>query len=254
MRYTLGTDRTAALRLEQLASFFNPFSRQFIQKYTTASFQSAVDLGCGPGFTTDMLAESTGCPNVCGMDSSARFLKAAAARFKRYRFLKHDVSRTPFPVQGDLIYTRFLLTHLKNQTALVNQWVQQLNHNGMLLIEETDDIETGIDVFKKYVQVTEGMIAAQGGFLYAGRLLANAHYNAEVVYNQPVRIPVPNCICAAWYYPNTVSVWKRDAYIRERVPEKERKQIAQEILGIQESGAMRQGITWTLRRLVLRKV
>lgn len=254
MRYTLGTDRTAALRLEQLASFFNPFSRQFIQKYTTASFQSAVDLGCGPGFTTDMLAEATGCPNVCGMDSSARFLKAAAARFKRYRFLKHDVSQVPFPVQGDLIYTRFLLTHLKHQTELVNQWVRQLNDKGMLLIEETDAIDTEIGVFKKYVQVTEGLIASQGGFLYAGRLLADARYDAEVVCNQPVSIPVPNCICASWYYPNTVSVWKREAYIKERVLEKERKAMAEEILGIQESGDNRKGITWTLRRLVLRRI
>jgi trans-aconitate methyltransferase len=200
-----------------------------------------------------MLAEATGCPTVYGLDSSARFLKAATARFKQCRFLKHDVSRTPFPVRADLIYARFLLTHLKHQADLVNQWVQQLNDKGMLLVEETDDIETGIAVFKKYVQVTEGMITAQGGFLYAGRLLADAHYQAEVIYNRPVRIPVPNCICAAWYYPNTVSVWKRDAYIRERVPEKNRREIAEEILEIQTSGDMRRGITWTLRRLVLRK-
>jgi SAM-dependent methyltransferase len=254
MRYTLGTTQTAARRLETLASFFNLFSRQFIQNHTAASFQSVIDLGCGPGFTTDMLAEATGCPTVYGLDSSARFLKAAEARFQQYRFLKHDVSRVPFPVRADLIYARFLLTHLKNQAALVNRWVQQLNVNGMLLIEETDAIDTEIGVFKNYVQVTEGMIASQGGFLYAGRLLADAHYDAEVVCNQPMSIPVPNCTCASWYYPNTVSVWKREAYIKERVPEKERKAIANEILGIQESGDDRKGITWTLRRLVLRRV
>jgi SAM-dependent methyltransferase len=254
MRYTLGTDQTAAKRLEQLASFFNPFSRQFIQQQVTAPVTSALDLGCGPGFTTAMLAEATGCPNIYGLDSSARFLKAAASRFTRYRFLKHDVSRTPFPVRGDLIYTRFLLTHLKHQAALVNQWVQQLNVDGMLLIEETDAIETENEVFKKYVQVTEGLIASQGGFLYAGRLLADAHYDAEVDYNRPVSIPVPNSICASWYYPNTVSVWKREAYIRERVSEKERRKIAEEIREIEESGDRRKGIIWTLRRVVLRRV
>ena len=254
MRYTLGTDRTAALRLEQLASFFNPFSRQFIQKHVTVPVGSALDLGCGPGFTTAMVAEATGCPNVYGLDSSARFLKAAADRFKQCRFLKHDVSRAPFPVRVDLIYARFLLTHLKHQTELVNQWVRQLNDKGMLLIEETDAIDTEIGVFKKYVQVTEGLIASQGGFLYAGRLLADARYDAEVVCNQPVSIPVPNGICASWYYPNTVSVWKREAYIKERVLEKERKAMAEEILGIQESGDNRKGITWTLRRLVLRRI
>ena len=90
--------------------------------------------------------------------------------------------------------------------------------------------------------------------MYAGRLLKDARYEAEVVYNQPVRIPVPNCICAAWYYPNTVSVWKRDAYIRERVSEKGAQEMAEEILRIMESGDTRKGITWTLRRLVLRRI
>src|SRR5512139_362061 len=123
MRYTLGTDRTAALRLETLSSFFNLHSLQFIQEFITAPVKSALDLGCGPGFTTAMIAEATGCPNVCGLDSSSRFLKAAAARFTQCRFLKHDVSHTPFPVRADLIYARFLLTHLKNQAELVNQWV-----------------------------------------------------------------------------------------------------------------------------------
>ncbi len=157
-------------------------------------------------------------------------------------------------MRGDLIYTRFLLTHLKNQAELVNQWVQQLNVNGVLLIEETDAIDTEIGVFKKYVQVTEGLIASQGGFLYAGRLLADARYDAEVVCNRPVSIPVPNSICASWYYPNTVSVWEREGYIKERVSEKERGKIADEILEIQDSGDMTQGITWTLRRLVLRRI
>ncbi len=98
------------------------------------------------------------------------------------------------------------------------------------------------------------MIAAQGGCLYAGRLLKDARYEAEVVYNQPVRIPVPNCICAAWYYPNTVSVWKRDAYIRERVLRKRAKGDSKRDSEIQESGDTRKEITWTLRRLVLRRV
>jgi len=154
MRYTLGTDRTAALRLETLASFFNPFSRRFIQQHITTPVKSSLDLGCGPGFTTAMVAEATSCKTVYGLDRSPRFLKAAAARFKQCRFIKHDVSQTPFPVRTDLIYARFLLTHLKNQTELVNHWVRQLNHNGMLLVEETDAIDTGIAVFKKYVRVT----------------------------------------------------------------------------------------------------
>jgi hypothetical protein len=51
-----------------------------------------------------------------------------------------------------------------------------------------------------------------------------------------------------------VSVWEREAYVMERLTKKERKEIAKEILAIQQSGDNRKGITWTLRRLVLRRI
>ena len=253
MRYTLGTHQQAALRLEQLASFFNPLSMGFIQQYITVPVTSALDLGCGPGFTTAMLAQATSCPHVCGMDSSARFLKAATARFKQYTFLKHDVTKVPFPVRGELIYARFLLTHLSNVRELVNQWVQELKSNGILLIEEVEDIDTEIEVFKKYVHITGGLIASQGGFLYAGTLLADADYHAEVICNKQVSIPVASPEAAAWFYPNTVSVWTRERYVLERLSAREREAIAQEILRIKESGHAGKGVTWKMRRLVLKK-
>ena len=254
MRYTLGTDQTAALRLERLSSFFNPLSISFIKEYVTVPVQSALDLGCGPGFTTAMLAEATTCPHVCGLDNSARFVKAAQARFKQYTFIKHDVTKFPFPVRGEIIYGRFLLTHLKNIAGLVNRWLEELNGNGMLLMEEVEDIETDVEVFKRYVQITAGLIASQGGFLYAGKLMADALYHAEVVCNEPVSIPVPGSEAGAWFYPNTVSVWKRDRYVIDRLSENQRKAIAEEILDIKEAGQTGKGVAWKLRRLVLKRV
>jgi hypothetical protein len=38
------------------------------------------------------------------------------------------------------------------------------------------------------------------------------------------------------------------------VSDKERRKIAQKIRDIQASGDMRKGITWTLRRVVLRRI
>lgn len=45
MRYTFGTSETAAHRLEEIAKFFNPLARQFIQGSLEQPVKVAIDLG-----------------------------------------------------------------------------------------------------------------------------------------------------------------------------------------------------------------
>ena len=82
MQYTYGTSEVAARHLEEIANFFNPLAMKFIRNYTEGPFNSALDLGCEPGFTTDMLSRATDCSHTYGIDKSANFLKLAAARYK----------------------------------------------------------------------------------------------------------------------------------------------------------------------------
>jgi hypothetical protein len=55
MKYTFGKSREATMRLEAIARFFNPLATYLIAKYVPDSPSTVVDVGCGPGFTTDML-------------------------------------------------------------------------------------------------------------------------------------------------------------------------------------------------------
>ena len=253
MRYTYGTSETAVCRLEEIAKFFNPLASKFICQYIKGPINSAIDLGCGPGFTTDMLSRATHCPSVYGLDTSANFLKIATTRFGHCTFIEHDVTKFPFPVQAEVIYVRFLLSHLKDIVELVNQWTQELTESGILIIEELEDIDTRIEVFKKYEQINAGLIASQGGFLYAGNLLAGGDYNAEVLYNKYISIPVANYQAATWFYPNTISIWEKEQYVLDNLTKKQRKEISEEIFRIQESNDDSVDSTWKIRRLVLKR-
>jgi len=64
---------------------------------------------------------------------------------------------------------------------------------------------------------------------------------------------VANSQAAEWFYPNTVSVWPADPFVRKLVSEDERQTISQKIADIKESGDLRTDIVWTMRRIVLRK-
>jgi ubiquinone/menaquinone biosynthesis C-methylase UbiE len=253
MRYSYGTSDAAAKRLELLSGLFNPYSEAFIKNYCPGNVESVLDLGCGPGFTTDMLIRAAGCNKVCGLDSSENLLALASKQFPQHSFIRHNVIETPFPVQAPIIYARFLLTHLKDIVSLVNRWVKELPLNGMLLIEECEAIDTQIPVFREYIKVASDLIASAGGFLYAGKILSQGAYEAEVLCNEVISIPASNSTVAAWFYINTTTLWEREQYVLDTTSPEKRKRISNEILKIRDSGDMATGSTWKLRRIVLRK-
>ncbi len=80
------------------------------------------------------------------MDTSAPFLTAAReAAPAGVEFVEHDATQTPFPepaLGADVIFARFLLAHLPDIAGTVFGWLAQLHPLGVLMLEETDAIET----------------------------------------------------------------------------------------------------------------
>ena len=253
MKYTFGTSDAAAARLEEIAGFFNPLALQFIRRYATAPVGSAVDLGCGPGFTTDMLAEATQCEKAYGLDKSDHFLKMASERFPHCTFMEHDVRESPFPIRGDIAYVRFLLSHLKEVVELVNTWIPELNRGGVLLIEELETIHTDREVFRVYLSMSEGIVASQGASLYVGPILAEGEYDADALCNECVTIPVSNSQAATWFLPNASTIWEGNEYVLERLSQSERESVREELTRLRERDDGHSDITWYMRRLVLRR-
>jgi trans-aconitate 2-methyltransferase len=254
VEYTFGTDNAGASRLENIASFFNPLATQFIQTHLGGQpCLTAVDLGCGPGFTTDMLARVTGCAATCGLDNAAHFVQMAAARFPDYTFIQHDVTRIPFPVQADVMYVRFVLSHLSDVVQTVNRWVSTLKPEGLLFVDEVEAVESEIPVFQQYLATNAGMIAAQGANLWVGATLAEGCYEAGVVSSTCDVVSVANAQAATWFLPNTQTVWRTDRYVRAHLSQEEQQAISAEMARIKESGDERLQNTWKMRRLVLRR-
>ncbi len=253
MKYTYGRSKTAARRLEDVARFFNPLAGQFISEYVAGPIASALDLGCGPGFTTEMLADVLKDAKIYGMDNSAVFLEMAQRRCPRCLFVEHDVTQTPFPVQTEVMYVRFLLSHLRDVTDLVDRWVQQLLSEGTFFIDEVESADTDIPVFRRYLDINAALIESQGADLYVGKILANGRYGADVLCNHAVKLPVSNYLAATWFFPNTVTIWENETFITDSVAIDERNEISAELDRIIKLSDPRQDITWTMRRLVLKR-
>jgi SAM-dependent methyltransferase len=254
-RYTFGTDDAGASRLESIASVFNPLAAQLMRTYLDDQpRQTAVDLGCGPGFTTDMLARASGCPEVYGLDNAAHFIQRAAARFPAYTFLQHDLTQVPFPVRADVMYVRFVLSHLSDPVEMVNRWTSMLKPGGYLFVDETETVESEVEVFRLYLTTNAGMIAAQGANLWVGATLAAGSYEAEVVASTCDLIPVANFQAATWFLPNIQTVWQTDPYVQAQLTPEALRAEAAEVARIKESGDPRLQNVWKMRRLVLRRI
>jgi trans-aconitate 2-methyltransferase len=171
--YAFGDGDAPARRLELLADVFDPTSREFLVREAPPSPRLAMDLGCGPGHTTRLIAQALGPLRTLGLDVSADFVARAAREAPPgVAFAVHDVAGRPFP-EGppDLVYARLLVAHLVDPEAAIAAWATQLAPGGTLLVEDTDAIDTAHPVLAEYVARVADRLEARGHRLYPGPLL-----------------------------------------------------------------------------------
>jgi trans-aconitate 2-methyltransferase len=77
--YAFGDSAAAARRLDLLADLFAPTTRALLERFAGRPLDLAVDLGCGTGHTTRLLASVLGPRRAVGLDQSASFVALAAA-------------------------------------------------------------------------------------------------------------------------------------------------------------------------------
>jgi SAM-dependent methyltransferase len=230
-KYAFGDTDIAARRLELLAHVFENSTRAFLREAPATKLglaqnlaqKIAIDLGCGPGFTTHLIAQTLGFSRVVGLETSERFIELARATASaRISFELHDVCRVPFPTgAADMIFCRFLVTHLADPADALAKWATQLNHGGLLMLEEVERIDTDHPVLCSYVGLVEAMLQSQSNTLYAGPLIAELEtpQGLQNVASEVRRVAVLTSDAAGLFRLN-LQVWKEHAFIRENYSEK----------------------------------
>ena len=172
--YAFGDSAPASERLALVARIFAPSTRSLLARLPARSGRRVLDVGCGPGHTTRLLAEVCGDAHVIGLDRSEVFLAEARrdAGPRGPSFVHADVTTPPLPhAPADVVYARYVLSHLGERAAILRGWFEALVPDGVLVMEEPEWIEAAEDVLRRYLQITSGLMAARGGELYVGREL-----------------------------------------------------------------------------------
>jgi len=100
---------------------------------------SIVDVGCGTGSLTTLLAEAR--HQMYGLDASAKMLEVAQRKAAHHRvavpLIRGDVTRPPFaPRSFDVVLVRHVLWAVHDRHTTLAQWIRLLRPQGRLVLIE----------------------------------------------------------------------------------------------------------------------
>lgn len=129
----------------------------------------AVDLGCGPGTSTELMLRRFPGAAVMGVDSSPEMIEAARLRLPGVAFEVADIATWGGPGLFDLIFANAALQWLPDHAALLPRLVGLLAPGGTLAVQMPDNLDEPTHRAMREV-------AAQGP--WAGRLAQAAEARA----------------------------------------------------------------------------
>jgi len=261
MTYLFGDTELAARRLGVLARVFEHPTRDFLEAWRTGGggldpqlvAPTVVDVGCGPGHTTRLLATVFE-RHVVGLDSSDAFLfEARRLGPTRVSFHLHDVSDADFPTPpAHLLYSRFLLTHLPDTTAVLAGWRANLRPGGWILLEEPEWIATEVDAFRVYLDLVAYGLRARGSELYVGPHLGvrAAAAGLSIRFDRVLEHDVRDRDAATMFSMNLPAVRSSNEIAPQPASELDDLQQSLDDLAHQHTPESR--IRWGLRQIALR--
>ncbi len=176
-------------------------ARDLLARVAVGQPRFVVDLGCGPGNSTELLAHRFPGAAVLGVDSSDAMLVSARERLPGCRFEPGDIASWVPDAAPDLIYANAALQWVPDHAALVPRLFGLLAPGGVLAVQVPDNRDEPSHRLMREVAAAGPWAAALAGAGDRLRVLPPASYydllvgmggEAEVwrtVYHHPMASP-----------------------------------------------------------------
>ena len=157
---------------------------------------SVIDLGCGPGNSTEALAACYPQATISGIDSSSDMIEAARRRLPHIGFAIADLQAWKDAGPFDVILANAVLQWVDNHESLLPRLVERLAPGGALAVQMPDNLDEPAHRLMREVA-------------------ADGPWAAALAASSAARAPVPS---AAWYYEllrplcSKVDLWRTTYY------------------------------------------
>jgi SAM-dependent methyltransferase len=131
-------------RLRILARVLHPTTTALLDRFDLKDGMACLDVGCGGGDVTLELARRIApSGRVVGVDIDGAKMDLAREEARQHGFINvefrlSDVRETPGAAEFDLVYARFLLTHLSDPASAVRTFCQHVRPAGFVVVEDID--------------------------------------------------------------------------------------------------------------------
>jgi len=98
-----------------------------------------MDLGCGPGNSTELLAKRYPQAQLSGLDSSPQMLQAARQRLPQARFESGDIAAWSATLRFDLLFANASLQWVPDHERLLPRLLAALRAGGVLAVQVPDN-------------------------------------------------------------------------------------------------------------------
>lgn len=115
--------------------------RDLLHAVDPAQCGRMVDLGCGPGNSTEVLAARFPGATIAGLDSSPDMIEAARKRLPDLRFDLADISTWNDPGPYDLILANAVLQWVPGHGTLMPRLIGKLGAGGCLAVQMPDNLD-----------------------------------------------------------------------------------------------------------------
>lgn len=170
--YVLRHGNDAAYRLGILADAKRSSTLDLFKRLGLAEGMACLDVGCGTGEVAFDLARLVGeRGRVVGVDIDGVALGLARSRAQNNNhaitFSKVDVRTSPLPNGFDLVYARFLLTHLADAVDALRRMRASAKRGGVVAIEDIDFsghiCYPSFPAFDRYLSLYQDVVRRSGG-------------------------------------------------------------------------------------------
>lgn len=172
-KYVITGGRQGRERLRVLGRVMEPTTKAFIERMSLRGDESCLDVGCGGGDATLILAAAVPQGNVTGVDFDEHKIaiareEAKALGINNVIFMTRDVTAAePSQDTYDMIYSRFVLTHLADPALMLRQLHERVVPGGTIAIEDIDFAGhvcfPPSPAFDRYVELYAAAARASGG-------------------------------------------------------------------------------------------
>lgn len=254
--YTFGDTGESSLRLRRLAELYEPETRSLLERSPIYAPRVAIDLGCGPGWSTALVHEVLKPARTIGLDASERFIEEALRnRGWDIEFRVQDAVRKPFPVATpDVLFCRFLLTHLAPPGEALAAWAKQAASGTIFFIHETESLDAKDPVIDRYYELVGLLQQHYGQALYIGGLLEAyvEHSGWKIVESKCVMLEKPARKMAELHLSN-LRTWRNDEYAMQAFDADEIDELERSLAEIASGKETAGGVVNAARQIIARR-